>query len=224
VRAMAVRDDPFNLADVRRVMVRKTQQDAEITKSNILKAALEIIYEKGYARTTFVDIAQAIQLSKGAIYHHYKSKPEMFLALGIQMEAQIDTATQGMCTANATLKELQEMLYVMIRVIAEDPQLRKYYSIIFYRMEWTEELQPVTAFFDRLEEEMRAYIEGIFNKVQKQTLLPSSLDCKYASYALMAIVDGLLGYCLLETEQEDAATLQIAEMGLGTFFKGLQAS
>ncbi len=203
-------------------MARKTQQDAEKTRDNILNTALEIIYEKGYARSTFVDIAKEIQLSKGAIYHHFNNKPELFLALGMQMEKQIDAAMRNMISANPTLDDLQEILYEMIRVIAEDPQLRKYYSIVFHRMEWTAELQPTMDFFDQLDNEMRSMISGILKMSQRQGMLSADVDTVQATYSLMAIVDGFLGHCLFESEVSDTQQLQIVKTGLSIFFKGLQ--
>lgn len=56
-------------------MVRKTKEEAENTRREILKAALEVFYQKGYSRTTFDEIAARINLTKGAVYWHFKNKP-----------------------------------------------------------------------------------------------------------------------------------------------------
>ena len=47
----------------------------------ILEAALTVFVNKGYSDTRMDDIVQAIGLSKGAIYHHFQSKRDLFIAL-----------------------------------------------------------------------------------------------------------------------------------------------
>ena len=50
-------------------------------KNQILDAALEVFVKKGYSQTRMNDIADVSGLSKGAIYHHYSSKRDLFLKL-----------------------------------------------------------------------------------------------------------------------------------------------
>ena len=47
----------------------------------ILEAALTIFVKKGYSDTRMDDIVQEIGLSKGAIYHHFQSKRDLFISL-----------------------------------------------------------------------------------------------------------------------------------------------
>ena len=51
------------------------------SKNQILDAALKVFVKKGYAETRMEDIVLNSGLSKGAIYHHYSSKRELFLSL-----------------------------------------------------------------------------------------------------------------------------------------------
>lgn len=50
-------------------------------EDRILDAALRLIVHYGYDKTTVSDIAEAANVSKGAIYLHWKSKDELFEAL-----------------------------------------------------------------------------------------------------------------------------------------------
>ena len=47
------------------------------TKTNLLEAALAVVRAKGYSATTVDDICQAAGVSKGAFFHHFKSKEEL---------------------------------------------------------------------------------------------------------------------------------------------------
>ena len=47
----------------------------EVTEERILDVAQQLFLEKGYENTTIQDIVDELgDLSKGAIYHHFKSK------------------------------------------------------------------------------------------------------------------------------------------------------
>ena len=51
------------------------------TKNQILDAALRVFVKSGYSETTMNDIVEESGLSKGAIYHYYSSKKDLFLSL-----------------------------------------------------------------------------------------------------------------------------------------------
>ena len=54
----------------------------EQTVEKILDVSQELFLEKGYEQTTIQDIVNHLEgLSKGAIYHHFKSKDEILAAL-----------------------------------------------------------------------------------------------------------------------------------------------
>ena len=58
----------------------------EITVEKILNVAQRLFWEKGYDNTTIQDIVDHLDgLSKGAVYHHFKSKEEIMDAVGDRM-------------------------------------------------------------------------------------------------------------------------------------------
>ena len=59
-------------------MNRNNQTDR---KNQILEAAFKVFVEKGYSKATMDDIVDSSGLSKGALYHYYKSKKDLFLSL-----------------------------------------------------------------------------------------------------------------------------------------------
>lgn len=50
----------------------------EQTVEKIIDAAIQMFLEKGYDGTSMQDIVKVLGMSKGAIYHHFKSKEELF--------------------------------------------------------------------------------------------------------------------------------------------------
>lgn len=66
----------------------------EVTIRRILDAALKLFLEKGYENTTIQDIVNELgDLSKGAIYHHFKSKEEIIEAVGNRVHEGVDFRT-----------------------------------------------------------------------------------------------------------------------------------
>tara|TARA_B100001115_G_C15835794_1_gene417877 strand:- start:1744 stop:2346 length:603 start_codon:yes stop_codon:yes gene_type:complete len=53
----------------------------ENSKNQILKAAMKIFVVNGYTNTKMDDIAEEAGFSKGAVYHHFSSKNELFFSL-----------------------------------------------------------------------------------------------------------------------------------------------
>ncbi|HAG42615.1 MAG TPA: TetR/AcrR family transcriptional regulator, partial [Clostridium sp.] len=49
----------------------------EETREQILDISSRLFIEKGYEKTSIQDIINKLQMSKGAIYHHFKSKEEI---------------------------------------------------------------------------------------------------------------------------------------------------
>ena len=57
----------------------------EITVEKILEVSQRLFLEKGYENTKIQDIADELGMTKGAIYHHFKSKEEIMDVLGDTM-------------------------------------------------------------------------------------------------------------------------------------------
>jgi len=54
---------------------------ADATRMDILKKAFDLIYKNGYQATSIDQILETTSVTKGAFYHHFKSKEEMGIAL-----------------------------------------------------------------------------------------------------------------------------------------------
>ena len=56
----------------------------EVTEERILDVAQQLFLEKGYENTTIQDIVDGLGgLTKGAVYHHFKSKEEIMDAVAL---------------------------------------------------------------------------------------------------------------------------------------------
>ena len=61
-------------------MAKQAERRAATTEA-ILKAGRRLFGERGFAATTIDDIAEAAQVAKGAVYHHFATKESVFEAV-----------------------------------------------------------------------------------------------------------------------------------------------
>ena len=60
---------------------RNQEERSERSRRQILEAALKLFSHRGYGATSVQDIAEAAELSKGNIYHHFPDKETIFREL-----------------------------------------------------------------------------------------------------------------------------------------------
>jgi AcrR family transcriptional regulator len=63
---------------------RTQQQRSEATIGDLLAAARDLFGSQGYAATSLDDVARRAAVSKGALYHHFAGKPEVFRAVFVK--------------------------------------------------------------------------------------------------------------------------------------------
>jgi len=119
-------------------MPRRTKEEAAETRERILEAALHVFSQKGYSRTTFIDIADEIGLTKGAVYWHFKTKPELLAAVISQGEAR--QCARIMNAKPNSIEELREMLREIEREVVENEDVQKFEFFCGFQIEWSTEL------------------------------------------------------------------------------------
>jgi len=86
------------------------QQRSEETRSKIMESAIKLFSNRGYNAASVGDICAEAGVSKGAFYHHFKSKQALFLALLDSWLQTIDNAIEASRdkTAPETFMQLTE--------------------------------------------------------------------------------------------------------------------
>ncbi|MFN3579477.1 MAG: TetR/AcrR family transcriptional regulator [Pseudomonas sp.] len=86
--------------------------DAATPRGRLLQAAAHLFASKGFERTTVRDLAAAVGIQSGSIFHHFKSKDEILRAV---MEETIHCNTALMRAALEGLEDPQQRLLALIR-------------------------------------------------------------------------------------------------------------
>lgn len=121
-------------------MVRRTKEEAEQTRLEIIKASLNLFSEKGYSKTTFDEIAKCINKTKGAVYWHFRNKPDLLVAV---IKDAITKLNDHICTImpeTNNINDLKKYFLYLSLLIESSPELRKFMFFALYQMEWSEKI------------------------------------------------------------------------------------
>lgn len=98
---------------------------AELTRTAVLDAAKELFVTKGFEATSVDEIARMSETSKGAVYHHFSDKREIFAEVFHGTQATIvQSALDEIGAAGDPFEVLQSATRSFLRTYAEDRTAR----------------------------------------------------------------------------------------------------
>lgn len=130
-------------------MVRKTKEDAELTRQRIIDAAKEVFLKRGVSRTTLEHIALQAEVTRGAVYWHFKNKTEIFNAMRDRVILPlIDRMDDTLAIANLAddvdaLTQIENSMCVTINGLNENIEMRQIYEIMMIKCEYVDEFATV---------------------------------------------------------------------------------
>ncbi|MBR1604740.1 MAG: TetR family transcriptional regulator [Alphaproteobacteria bacterium] len=174
-------------------MARRTKEEAEQTRKDILQAALNMFCEKGYTATTLDEIAKSIHLTKGAVYWYFRNKPDILKALIIEDFEATRAQLESFMPAPQTLEDLKRHFMFLAEKVDTDVTFRKFLYFLLLQMEWSVGL--MNSFHDIIEELNRRLTETIqhaLENAQKCGKIAADLDVTATTYTIHAMWSGLL--------------------------------
>ena len=121
-------------------MARRTKEEAEQTRREILKASLDLFSEKGYSKTTFDEIAKRINKTKGAVYWHFRNKPDLLVAIIKDAITKLNEHVCMIMPETNNINDLKKYFLYHAQLIESSPELRKFMFFALYQMEWSENI------------------------------------------------------------------------------------
>src|SRR5258708_13821004 len=119
-------------------MARRTKEEAQETRNRLIDAAEQVFHEKGVAHASLEEVAAAAEVTRGAIYWHFKDKAELFDAMMQRVVLPVDAMLAGAdCCAEANPLELlrRATLDVLLRT-ARDARTQRVFDIAYHKCEY----------------------------------------------------------------------------------------
>lgn len=96
---------------------------AQATREQIVEAADRLFYERGFEHTSFAEIAQAVGISRGNFYYHFKAKDEILSAVVMQRLARTQ-AMLGQWEREAAGPAERIMRFIEILIVNQSKIMR----------------------------------------------------------------------------------------------------
>lgn len=185
-------------------MARKTKEEAEQTRTQILESALDTFCELGYSKTTIDEIARRIGLTKGAVYWHFKNKAEIIAAIITETFERTNQAVAKEIPEIRSIQDLKNSLMLHATFIQKNQTYRKFMFFIMFQMEWSE------TFFNQVEHTIKYICDyssqqtlKALQNAQKSGEISKKVDIAKITVIITSLWDGLLHTEIRSKEQSN---------------------
>ena len=203
-------------------MPRRTKDEAEKTRNNILDAAEQVFYDQGVARTTLEQIAQAAKVTRGAVYWHFHDKIEVFDAIMKRVflphEDMLEKLTNS--SSEYPLMDLKNAACAALRLMGKDKRRRRVISIMMLRCEYVDEMAPILKRRRECKDRMLARTQTMMEQAKALGHLSSQWTPRLAALSMQALMSGLIISALEGRKAYDFN--KVAPACLESFFQTLQ--
>jgi TetR/AcrR family transcriptional regulator, cholesterol catabolism regulator len=164
-------------------MARETQVDS---RQEILRTAARLFQQRGYDATSMNDVAAALKLSKGGLYHHFQSKDEILYeimnhAMEITQERVLDPV-RGMANPEERLRALIR-LHIEVVLSPRDREI----TVMLHE---NHPLPP--ALRKRINTRKKEYVhfvESLIAEVQRARQAKGAVSPRAAAFALLGMIN-----------------------------------
>jgi TetR/AcrR family transcriptional regulator, acrAB operon repressor len=205
-------------------MARRTKEEARATRKKIIDAAERVFHERGVAHASLEDIAAAADVTRGAIYWHFKDKAELFDAMMQRVRLPVEAIGAGAdcCEQPDPLSLLKRSAVDVLLRTARDAGTRRVFEIAYHKCEYVGDAAGVRDRHIASQRECLGTIEDGFRACVKAGQIPKNVDPKVAAIGAMSLVSGLIANWVLAPRsfslEKNAQTL------VDIYFRGLEGT
>ena len=200
--------------------MRRTEKEAKITREHLLDAALVVFCQRGYGETRLEDIASFAGVTRGAVYHHFGGKPEIYSALLNERYSYITHALEATLRQGGTpLEVLQRFLTRAIEYLEEDVEYHSIQDLVLFKTGYSLELKEALAQKTKSQQYLMVFITGLIRRAVESGEIRTDIDPRDTALAAIGLVNGV---SLLWLFDPDSFSLQErAGRVVDTFIHGL---
>jgi len=189
------------------------------TQNAILNSALELFSKNGYDATSVAEICSKANVSKGAFYHHFSSKQDLFLALMGTWLNDVEALFQSVSIGTANIPQIFENMAAISGGIFD--ALESGFPIL---LEFWTQANRQPAVWQRAVEPYRQFLEYFTELIQTgiyEGAFKKSLDPEVSARVLTSVAMGLL---LQATFDPQGANWQeVTRSGIGLVLAGMRS-
>ncbi len=203
-------------------MARRTKEEAQATRTQLLDTAEIVFREKGVSRTTLADIANSAGVTRGAIYWHFENKADLFLAMCDRATLPLEIMFDSMAAPDLAdpLAKLREGCIEVLRQAEQDQRCRRVFEILNFKCEFVDDLAPTMLRRKECRLSAKAIIEQNLTLAIDRGQIPATTDVHRAAIGLFSYIDGLIINWSMEADSYSLAE-QAGEL-IDIFLNGLR--
>ena len=111
-------------------MVKRTKADAKKTREQLVASATKLFEAKGYADTSINDICLDLGITKGALFHYFRTKQDLFLEAWTRLQVAMDTKAREAAIAALSLTDPYAAFLAGCRIYLTFATRRDYQKIV----------------------------------------------------------------------------------------------
>ena len=155
-------------------------------RQEILRAAARLFQQQGYDATSMNDVAAALKLSKGGLYHHFQSKDEILYNI---MSHAMDITEERVINAVRRIENAEERLRTLIRLHIEVVLSEEDLEITVMLHE-NHPLPPaLRRKINGRKKDYVHFVENLVADVQRQRNSTSQVTPRAAAFALVGMIN-----------------------------------
>ena len=162
------------------------------TRASLLESALDIMSEKPFASVSMTEIARGVDLSKGALYWHFKNKHDLLVGVVENMNAKVEEELAASLASLESVGGLRAYYREQLEKSARSERFRKMHQLMLRREEWPKELRErvLDIVKGHLEQE-RIMIERLLESARKEGRIREDIPSRDLSMLITAIFHGI---------------------------------
>ncbi len=185
--------------------MRRTKEEAAVTRQTLIKAALKVFSEKGYGGTRLEEIADLAGVTRGAIYHHFGSKSELYLAVFELWNILDPVIDRAVAEGGSYLDMFRRTICRMLELVENDQDFQAMLELSFQNPEVPEaERELFLKGTDMKQVEVAKALDEITGSIQTGLAageLREDLDPVIAAQAFMGFFNGLAALWFVNKKQ-----------------------
>lgn len=176
-------------------MARKTKEEAQATRAQIIDAARRVFHAEGVNRSSLEKVAKAAGVTRGAVYWHFENKAALFLAVRqtylcrlIVLSAILDEQRGD----RSPLDTVTDYLRALFRELLGDPPLRETLEIIMLRCEYVDEFHKVLEIINEPFAEVLSAFQSLYGEAKNCGELKPGLDARLTALDTLFFTRGII--------------------------------